>query len=318
MRLNANALASLRYFEAAARLSNFTRAADELSVTQGAVSHQIKYLEDSLGCKLFYRLPKQVRLTEEGKKLAATVEMVLRELDQKATEVVASTHSSVDVRLRTGHSFALGWLVPRLNTLRARHPEVTLRVIGAYGHIDPGQRNFDLAVELRQGDASGLQSEVLMEEYLIPVCSPQYLAQHEFLKNPPDLARCTLLHDGDAWESATEDAEWGYWLSEVGALGVDSRRGQFFTLSQMAIEAAVGHQGVALGRALLIQDLLAMGRLVAPFRGHMVKSPCAYSLVYPPEIADRAGIRAVIDWLKEEASRPPKATCRPRLVSSAR
>lgn len=306
MRLNSNALASLRFFEATARLLSFTRAGAELGVTSGAVSHQIKYLEDSLGCKLFYRLPKSIKLTEEGQDFASVVVRVMRELDQKATEVVASTRSSVDVRLRTGHSFALGWLVPRLSILRARHPEVTLRVIGAYGYIDPGQRNFDLAVEFRHGEPSGLQSEVLMEEYLVPVCSPEYLAQHAFLKSPSDLARCTLLHDGDAWESASEDAEWRHWLTQVGAFDVDSRQGQFFTLSQMATEGALGHQGVALGRALLIQDLLATGRLVSPFQGHTVKSPCCYSLVYPPEIVDRAGIRAVIEWLREEASTPPK------------
>ena len=227
MRLNSNALASLRFFEATARLLSFTRAGEELGVTSGAVSHQIKYLEDALGCKLFYRLPKSIKLTEEGRDLASVAVRVLRELDQKATEVVASARSSVDVRLRTGHSFALGWLVPRLSTLRARRPEVTLRVIGAYGYIDASQRNFDLAVEFRQSDPTGLQSEVLMEEYLIPVCSPEYLAQHEFLLSPPDLARCTLLHDGDAWEAAAEDAEWRHWLSEVAASGVDSRRGQF-------------------------------------------------------------------------------------------
>src|SRR6185437_8475858 len=119
MRLNSNALASLRFFEAVARLLSFTRAAVELSVTAGAVSHQIKYLEDSLGCKLFYRLPKHIRLTEEGQELAATTATALRELDQKAAEVVASSRSCTDIRLRAGPSFALRWLVPRLSELRA-------------------------------------------------------------------------------------------------------------------------------------------------------------------------------------------------------
>src|SRR6185437_15534712 len=115
MRLNSNALASLRFFEATARLLSFTRAGEELGVTPGAVSHQIKYLEGSLGCKLFYRLPKKIKLTEEGQDFASVAARVLRELDQKAGEVVASARASVDVRLRTGPSFALAWLVPRLN-----------------------------------------------------------------------------------------------------------------------------------------------------------------------------------------------------------
>src|SRR5690348_11520332 len=122
MRLNSNALAALRFFEAVARLLSFTRAAEELSVTPGAVSHQIKYLEGSLACKLFYRLPKQIKLTEEGQKLAATATSALRALDQQAAEVVASRRSATDVRVRTSPSFALRWLVPRLGALRARHP----------------------------------------------------------------------------------------------------------------------------------------------------------------------------------------------------
>ena len=302
MRLNSNALASLRFFEAVARLLSFTRAAAELSVTPGAVSHQIKYLEDSLGCKLFYRLPKQIQLTEEGQKLAATVASALHELDQKTAEVVASRRAATDIRLRAGPSFALRWLVPRLSVLRARHPEMNLRVIGAYGHVDSSRRNFDLAVEFRQNDLPGLYSEVLMEEYLFPVCSPEYLASHKFIKDPRDLARCTLLHDGDAWEFASEDAEWRHWFNEVGASDMDTGKGLFFTLSNMAIEAALAHQGVALGRASLVGELVAAGRLVTPFRGR-VRSPCRYSLAYPREIANRPCMRTVMDWLREEAGK---------------
>jgi LysR family glycine cleavage system transcriptional activator len=302
MRLNSNALASLRFFEAAARLLSFTRAGAELCVTASAVSHQVKYLEDSLGCKLFYRLPKQIKLTEEGLKLAATAGRTLRELDQKAAEVVASRRSAVGIRLRTGPSFALRWLVPRLSTLRARSPQMDLRIIGAYGYIDPAQRNFDLAVEFRQDELPVLRTEVLMEEYLLPVCSPEYLEKHKFLKVPADLARCTLLHDGDPWEFASEDAEWKHWLGEMGADDVESNRGLFFTLSNMAIEAALAHQGVALGRASLVKDLIASGRLVAPLSG-CVKSPCRYSLAYPREIADRPCMRTVMDWLREEAAK---------------
>lgn len=310
MRLNANALASLRFFEAAARLLSFTRAGAELCVTASAVSHQVKYLEDSLGCKLFYRLPKQIKLTEEGLNLAATASRTLRELDQKAAEVVASRHSAVGIRLRTGPSFALRWLVPRLSTLRERNPKIDLRIIGAYGFIDPVQRNFDLAVEFRQDELPVLRTEILMEEYLLPVCSPEYLAQHGFLKMPADLARCTLLHDGDPWEFASEDAEWKHWLGEVGADDVESNRGLFFTLSNMAIEAALAHQGVALGRVSLVKDLIAGGRLIAPLRGY-VKSPCRYSLAYPRETADRPCMRVVMEWLRDEAAKSSEicSTC---------
>lgn len=305
-RLNSAALASLRFFEAAARLLSFRRAAAELSVTQGAVSHQIKYLEEFLGSKLFYRLPRQIKLTEEGEKFAAVVTRALKELELGAEAVTAVTRSTIEVRLRVGPSFALRWLVPRLGRLHARHPNIKLHVIGAYGYFDPVHRDFDVALEFLQASVPALNTEVLMEEYLIPVCTPEYLAQRGFLKSVADLARCTLLHDGDAWEAASEDAEWRYWLHEVGATEIDSSQGQFFTLANMAIEAALSHQGIAMGRLSLVEELLASGRLVSPFP-QRVKSPTRYYLVYPRELASRPGVRAVTEWLREEAERLTKA-----------
>jgi len=302
MRLNSAALASLRFFEAAARLSSFSRAAGELSVTQGAVSHQVRYLEESLGCKLFYRLPRQVKLTEEGAKFAEVVARALKELDHGAEAIVAPRRSTVSVRLRAGPSFALRWLVPRLGRLRALHPDIKLHVIGEYGYFDPVHRDFDLAVEFIQAPPPALETEVLLEEYLTPVCSPEYLEQHKFLSAPADLARVTLLHDGDAWENATEDAEWRHWLNEIGAPEIDSNQGQFFTLANMAIEAALSHQGIAMGRLSLVEELLQTNRLVAPFE-QRVKCPTHYCLVYPAELANRPGIKAVIEWLREEATR---------------
>lgn len=306
-RLNSAALATLRFFEAAARLGSFTRAASELCITQGAVSHQVKYLEEFLGCKLFFRLPKQVSLTDEGEKFAKVVADALRALDQGAEAVVASGRSTINVRLRAGPSFALRWLVPRLARFYERYPNIKLHVIGAYGYFDPVHRDFDLAIEFIQAPLPVLHTEVLMEEYLTPVCSPEYLKRNDFLTVPADLARCTLLHDGDAWENATEDAEWRCWLSEAGALDIDSNQGQFFTLANMAIEAALSHQGVAMGRLSLVKELLETGRLVAPFE-QRVKCPTSYCLVYPSELASRPGVRAVIEWLREQAEAANRVT----------
>ncbi|HEV2271654.1 MAG TPA: LysR substrate-binding domain-containing protein [Steroidobacteraceae bacterium] len=299
-RLNSAALASLRFFEAAARLSSFRRAAAELSVTQGAVSHQIKYLEDFLGTKLFFRLPRQIKLTEEGEKFAAVVASALKDLEAGAEAVVAVTRATIGVRLRAGPSFALRWLVPRLGRLYARHPNIKLHVIGAYGYFDPASRDFDIAIELIEAPVPALHAEALMDEYLTPVCSPEYLAQQGSLRTPADLAGCMLLHDGDAWDAASEDVEWRYWLREVGALEIDSNQGQFFTLANMAIEAALAHQGIAMGRLSLVEELLASGRLVAPFP-QRIKSPTRYCLVYPKELAGRPGVRAVAEWLRQEA-----------------
>lgn len=298
--MNSSALSALRFFEAAARLGSFTRAGEELCITQGAVSQHVKSLEDRLGCKLFFRLPGQIRLTDGGKRFAEVVARVLRELEEATEMLVAPRTAKIDVRLRTGPSFALRWLIPRLGQFHVRHPNVRLHIIGDYGYFDPEHRNFDLAVELTQAPPQRLHSELLMEEYLTPVCTWKYLAKHYFLKTPGQLARCTLLHDGCPWQSANEDAEWRYWLNAVGALGVDSNEGQFFTSADMAIEAALSHQGVAMGRLSLVQRLLTTRELIAPF-SHRIASPAGYRLLHPSELAGRPGVLEVTNWLREQA-----------------
>ena len=301
MFLKSSTLASLRFFDVAARFLSFKRAAAELHVTQGAVSQQIKHLETALGCKLFYRLPREIRLTEEGQRFAIVVDRALREIEQEA-RALAGAHAATEIRLRAGPSFALRWLVPRIGEFYMRYPHIRLFITAAYGYLDPARREFDLAVEMIRGKVPTLQTEALMDEYLAPVCSPEYLAKHAFLKRPADLERCTLLHDGHALVGDSEDAEWRYWLNEVGAANVDSTKGQFFTLANLAIEAALAHQGVAIGRASLISDWLQAGRLVMPFK-QQVKSPLRYCLVYPRELAGRPGMQSVIQWLQEEAGR---------------
>lgn len=299
-RLNSAALSTLRFFESTARLGSITRAAEELCITQSAVSQHIKALESHLGFKLFFRLPGQIKLTDEGKKFAEVVARVLRDLEEAAEFMVAPRTSKIDVRLRVGPSFANRWLIPRLGRFHARHPNVTLHVIGDHGYLDPTQRDFDLAVEMTVSPPQYLHVESLMEEYLTPVCSREYLETHQFLVTPGDLARCELLHDGQAWPSASEDAEWSHWLNAVGARGVDSSEGHYFTLANMAIEAALSHQGVAMGRLSLVQPLLDSKRLVDPF-SQRIKSPAMYRLVYPAELAGRPGVSEVTKWLREEA-----------------
>ena len=297
MFLNSSTLASLRFFEAAARLLSFKAAAVELHVTQGAVSQQIKHLEETLGCKLFYRIPRQISLTNEGRRFAIVVGRALSDIEQEARSL--ATGKVTDIRLRVGPSFALRWLVPRLGDFYATHSHIKLFITAAYGYFDPAQREFDLAIELIRSKPPLLRSEPLLDEYLIPVCSPKYLAEHDFLKKPKDLGRCTLLHDAHAWAGMSEDAEWRHWLRSVDAGSVDSNQGQFFTLANMSIEAALNSQGVAMGRLALVKESIECGELVTPFK-QRVKSPARYCLVYPQELAEREEIQAVMRWLREQ------------------
>lgn len=305
MSLHPSTLASLRFFEVAARLSSFKHAAVELHVTQGAVSQQIKQLERALGFKLFYRLPRRIELTEEGRRFATVVSEALSRIEQEA-QAITLAGSTAGIRLRAGPSFAVRWLVPRLGEFYQRHPDIKLSIVAAYGYFDPARRDFDVAIEMMKGRMPGMHCELLMDEYLTPVCSPAYLAKHRFLKQPADLARCTLLHDAHPWEGAEPDAEWCHWLREAGAAGVDSKQGQMFTLANISIEAALTHQGVAMGRLTLVGPLLEAGHLVAPLKTR-VKSPVKHYLVYPQELAERPGMQALVSWLHQEARRSSKA-----------
>ena len=314
-RLNSAALSTLRSFEAVARLLSFTRAAEELCITQGAVSQHIKALEERLGCKLFFRLPGQIKLTDDGKKFAEVVTRALQKLEGAAEMLAMSDKSKISVRLRTSSSFALRWLIPRLGRLHARHPQIKLHLLGDDRCFDPACRDFDLAIELTRAPPPGLHAEFLMDDYLTPVCSAEYLSKHPFLRTPAALARCTLLHDERAPRSATEDTEWRYWLRLAGAPLVDSGQGQFFTSTNMAMEAALAHQGVALGRLSLLEGPLATRTLAAPL-SQRIKSPGRHLLLSRHDVADRPGVKDLATWLHDEGRDASQAYLRPSSANS--
>lgn len=297
--LSSSTLTSVRFFAVAARLMSFKHAAAELHVTQGAVSQHIRQLEEALGCKLFVRMSRQVVLTEEGKQFAPIVQHALASIERGA-DALRAMSARVDLRLRTGPSFALRWLVPRLGDFYARHNGIRVFVDAVFGTLDPDHIDFDLAIETAKNRITGIHSEILMNEYLVPVCSARYLKQHDFLRRPKDLERCTLLHDAQPWAGAAQDAEWRSWLTSAGVTGIDTTQGRFFSLANMALEAALAHQGVALGRASMLRELLDRGELITPLK-HRAKSPARYWLVYRKDSAARPGLQAAIQWLREQA-----------------
>ena len=297
--LTSQTLAALRFFAAAARHLSFKRAASELNITQSAVSQQIKHLEDALGCPLFERLGRSLALTAEGERLAAVVSRSLAEIETTAREI-KDARTRATIRLRAGPSFSLRWLMPRIADFYQKHPGISLFVVAEYGALDATHRGFDLAVELTPGPVAGLCTDDLMEEWLLPVCSRRYLRQQK-IRSPEDLKRCTLLHDAHAFVDAEPEAEWKHWLDAVGAQAVDATQGQFFTLANMSLEAALRDQGVALGRASLVEELLERRELVAPFKTP-VKSRARYCLVYRKERAAQRGMPEVMAWLREQAT----------------
>ena len=290
-------LNALRAFESAARHLNFSRAADELSVTPGAVSQQIQNLEDYVGVALFKRTPKGLLLTDP----AQTALPALREAFDRLAEAASMLTAAVDGRRLTvsvAPSFAAKWLVPRLGKFEALHPQVDVWVSAGMELVDFASGEIDLAVRYGTGRYPGLEVIRLMQETVIAVASPKLLEAHP-LDALQDLADQVLLHDGspDADESFPD---WTMWLAARGVKGVDGARGPRFNQSSLVIEAAVGGRGVALAKRTLAQADIDAGRLVAPFQ-IATAVDFAYYVVHPKAKGRLPQVKAFVAWLMAEA-----------------
>jgi len=292
--INAQILAALRTFEAAAGELSFTRAAARLSVTTGAVSQQIKHLEEQLGFRLFDRLSRGLRLTAEGQQLYAVVHRCLLDLDSCVQRL---QHQLLEgqIRFRSTPSLLFKWLVPRLHRFHARFPDIHVETFAEESLLKTEPQAYDLAIDYSFGEYRGLESELLLTETLFPVASPEYAAGRDW-RDPASWREVVMLHDSRPWRDAKRDAEWRYYLDQAGLGGVDSARGHYFNRADLAIEAAAAGLGVALARGRLIDTDLETGRLVAPLPP--VKSCCAYYLVHRPGVLDDARIRVFYDWLR--------------------
>ncbi|MSO93967.1 MAG: transcriptional regulator GcvA [Rhodospirillales bacterium] len=285
-------LNALKAFEAAARQLSFTRAAAELHVTQAAVSHQIKALEDRLGIPLFRRLNRNLLLTDAGQALLPAVSDALDRLAAAVARVRSRDVSGV-LTVSTLDSFAGTWLVRKLGRFRDIQPEIDVRITTSDHQVDFAREDVDMAIRYGRGPWPGLYVERLMTEEVFPVCSPALLKKGPPLKEPADLRHYTLLHD-----DLKED--WRMWLAHAGVSDIDPTRGHGFHRSNLVIQAAVAGAGVALGRSVLVADELASGQLVKPF-ALSLPAEFAYYLVCPFQSAERPKVRAFSDWLLAEA-----------------
>lgn len=299
--LNSSVMAWLRCFEAAARVGSFTQAASELSLTQGAISQQVRELEDRLGVVLFRRLPRQLVLTDEGEKLRDTVTAALDQLEL-ALSRLQDRRTDGSLVLSCYSSFALLWLMPRIGAFYREYPEIDLRVSAEFHVLEMAtvlREEIDAAIRYDLGEYRDLESVHLLDEYLLPVASPDFVQAHPRLRGPADLDGSMLLHDAVAWPGASADTEWRCWLDAVGAKEVSITQGRRFNMAQLAVEAALNGQGIAIGRLALVIDHLQEGRLVPLFR-RAVRSPAAYRLVHVARPPPRVDVLAC--WLKQETS----------------
>jgi LysR family glycine cleavage system transcriptional activator len=294
-------LNALRAFEAAARHLSFTKAAAELHVTQAAISHQVRALEDHLGVALFKRRNKAVILTESGQLCLPGIREGFDRLAE-AIERIRAPDAANLLSVTTTPSFAAKWLVPRLNRFRLTHPEIEVRIDASIHVIDLERERFDLAIRYGGGSYPGLRSELLIEVAVSPVCSPRLLKGKRALKTPGDLKHHTLLHT-DWIDRDEEGLDWGMWLLAAGVTDVDWTRGPQFNDQTVAIQAAIEGHGVALGRSGLVDADIAAGRLVRPFR-LSVTGRLSYYLVYPEVALRHAKVIAFRDWARGEVRRP--------------
>lgn len=291
-------LNALRAFESAARHLNFSRAADELSVTPGAVSQQIQNLEDYIGAALFKRTPRGLLLTDA----AQTALPALREAFDRLAEAASLLTAAVDGRrltLTAPPSFAAKWLVPRLGRFEQAHPQVDVWLSADMEVVDLAGGDIDLGIRYGAGAYPGLETQRLMQETVIPVMSPELNATTP-LAEPKDLAHHILLHDGspDADESCPD---WQMWLAARNIKGVDGTRGPRFNQSSLVIEAALSGRGVALAKRALAQDDLDAGRLTAPM-AISTNVDFAYYVVHPKAKARLPQVKAFVAWILAEGA----------------
>ncbi len=286
-------LNALKAFEAAARHESFTRAAEELCVTQGAVSHQVKALEAELGLKLFNRQPQRLVITEAGRDYLVVVRDALDRIAM-GTERLLQRQSTGVLTVSTSPNFASKWLVHRLGRFAEAHPTIDLRVSATLHHVDFAREDVDVAVRHGDGTAPGLDITRLWTEELFPVCSPKLLRGRHALRRPADLAHHALLH-------LDHRQDWSKWLDAAGVKDADLSRGPVLNQASMVIDAAVDGQGVALARTGLAARDLICGRLVRPFSLALPVS-YAYWIVCPKATAKLPKITTFREWLLAEAA----------------
>ncbi len=284
-------LHTLRAFEAAARHLSFSRAAAELNLTHGAISHQMKALEIELGAPLFERRSRGVLLTVPGRQLAASVREGLDRIARGVAEL--RSHPARSLTVSVLPAFATHWLIPRLADFNRRHPDIDINVRAGQSLVDFATDDVDIAVRYGDGRWPNLISVQLAHEDVFPVCSPRF-NNGRLPRTLAALARTTLLH--------TPLQPWDEWFRALGADVVPSRRGMIFSETDLLLRAAIDGLGVALSRRVLAQPELDAGRLVRPVK-FSLRAKRSYFIVYPVGIEPSPRLLIFRDWLLEQAQR---------------
>jgi LysR family transcriptional regulator, glycine cleavage system transcriptional activator len=286
-------LNALKTFEAAARHESFTRAAEELCVTQGAVSHQVKALEAELAVKLFNRERQRLVITEAGRDYLSIVRDALDRIAMGTERLLQRQNAGV-LTVSTSPDFAAKWLVHRLGHFAEAHSGIDLRVSATLHHVDFAREEVDLAVRHGDGNWPGLETMQLSKEQLFAVCSPQLLSGRRRIVKPADILKFPLIH-------MDSRADWKNWFREAGISDAAAMHGPVLNRASMVIDAAINGQGIALARTTLAAWDLTNGQLVRPFPLSLPLSK-TYWIICPKATASLPKIVTFRDWLLVEAA----------------
>lgn len=291
----------LRAFEAVARHLNFRAAAEEMALTQSAVSRQIQAMEEEVGVALFLRHTRAVELTGAGAQLLLAVQQSLPRIDGAVRQIRQSAGRK-SVSLTTFASFASMWLIPRLEAFQRDNPEIDIRIDASDTAVDLDVADVDMALRYAPPENMPREAIRLFGETLTPVASPWLIKSRPPIKSPADLAGFTLIEAGDAHRSHLEWLTWRRWFEENGQSRAQPKRWLYFNYAYQMVQAALTGQGVVLARSSLIAESLANGDLVEVLPQHRLDSPMAYWLMVGPRNALRPEITAFCDWLQQQAA----------------
>ncbi|OKO86761.1 transcriptional regulator [Bradyrhizobium sp. NAS80.1] len=284
-------LNGLRAFEAAARHLSFTLAAAELNVTQTAISHQIRRLEEELGIRLFVRQNRALALTPEARDYLPGVRAAFNDL-RLATDRLLRKDDDKVLTVSTLASLAAKWLLPRLTDFQEQHPGIDVRITTSANLVDFQRDNVDAAIRYGRGQWPGLRADWLMADELFPVCSPSLLRGDKPLRQPEDLRGYPLLHTSNA-----NSDDWRLWLTAAGLpADIAKQPGITFDMIFMTIQAAIDGIGVAMGRTSYVQDDIAKGRLVVPFK-IALPADAGFYLVSPEGRREAPKLAAFRQWV---------------------
>jgi LysR family glycine cleavage system transcriptional activator len=301
MRTRPIAVGHLRALEAVARHLNFRAAADELALTQSAVSRQVQSLEEEVGVALFLRHTRAVELTSAGSQLLRAVVPSLERIDS-AVRLIRRTAGRKSVAISTWASFASMWLIPRLEAFQREYPDIDIRIDATDLPVDLDTSDVDLALRYTRPEAVPAGGVRLFGEQLTPVASPWLLKSGKPLRKGEDLADFALLEASDSHRTHNlEWLSWRRWLDTHKLRKLEPKRWMYFNYAHQIAQAALTGQGVALARMTLVADSLASGDLVEVLPGKRLDTPLAYFMIVGPRSSGRPEIQAFCNWLLVQA-----------------